>query len=143
MELNCIVDGIRLVGTAIKKLNIENNIADIGYNGKNNFGFNINEPEFKTGSDYVMANMLIDFEIEISYGEQSCKIQMTMEGAFVSNGTIDLDSFKNMVIINGAAALIGIARGKIEAISGNIFNNGKITIPFVNVFDYYKSMSNE
>ena len=67
MELNCIVDGIRLVGTAIKKLNIENNIADIGYNGKNNFGFNINEPEFKTGSDYVMANMLIDFEIEISY----------------------------------------------------------------------------
>ena len=28
MELNCIVDGIRLVGTAIKKLNIENNIAD-------------------------------------------------------------------------------------------------------------------
>ena len=47
MELNCIVDGIRLVGTAIKKLNIENNIADIGYNGKNNFGFNINEPEFK------------------------------------------------------------------------------------------------
>ena len=105
MELNCIVDGIRLVGTAIKKLNIENNIADIGYNGKNNFGFNINEPEFKTGSDYVMANMLIDFEIEISYGEQSCKIQMTMEGAFVSNGTIDVDSFKNMVIINGAAAL--------------------------------------
>lgn len=143
MELNCIVDGIRLVGTAIKKLNIENNIADIGYNGKNNFGFNINEPEFKTGSDYVMANMLIDFEIEISYGEQSCKIQMTMEGAFVSNGTTDLDSFKNMVIINGAAALIGIARGKIEAISGNIFNNGKITIPFVNVIDYYKSMSNE
>ena len=47
------------------------------------------------------------------------------------------------VIIYVVCLLFGIARGKIEAISGNIFNNGKITIPFVNVIDYYKSMSNE
>lgn len=53
MELNCIVDGIRLVGTAIKKLNIENNIADIGYNGKNNFGFNINH---KVIFDYLFKS---------------------------------------------------------------------------------------
>lgn len=42
--------------------------------------------------------------------------------------------------MNGAAALIGIARGKFETISASIFNNGKIVIPFVNVIDYYKNL---
>lgn len=48
-----------------------------------------------------------------------------------------------LVGVNGAAALIGIARGKVESITANIFNNGKIVIPFVNVIDYYKGISEE
>jgi hypothetical protein len=50
-------------------------------------------------------------------------------------------AFKQLVAIKGAAALIGIARGKIENISSSIFDNGKIVIPFVNVVDYYKSLN--
>ena len=46
---------------------------------------------------------------------------------------------RKLVAINGASALIGIARGKIESLSSSIFNNGKIVIPFVNVIDYYKA----
>ena len=65
---------------------------------------------------------------------------MSIEGAFLSSGDVDEDMFEQLVGINGVAAIIGIARGKIEAISANIFNNGKIVIPFVNVIDYYKSM---
>lgn len=45
------------------------------------------------------------------------------------------------MIINGAAALISIARGKIESITSNIFDSGKVVIPFVNVIDYYKGLS--
>lgn len=30
MELNCIVDGIEMVGTVIKDLSVKNNIVDIG-----------------------------------------------------------------------------------------------------------------
>ena len=63
------------------------------------------------------------------------------EGAFLSEGGIDEKNFKQLAGVNGAAAVIGIARGKIEAITSNIFNNGKITLPFVNVVDYYKSMT--
>lgn len=48
------------------------------------------------------------------------------------------DEFIKLVAINGAAAIIGLARGKLEAITANIFNNGKISIPFVNVLDYYR-----
>ena len=59
---------------------------------------------------------------------------------FLSDEEVELDTFKELVIINGAAALVGVARGKIEAISANIFNDGKIVIPFVNIIDYYKEM---
>lgn len=87
------------------------------------------------------AQIMIEFEIEIQQIEgQNCKIEFALEGAFLSKGDIDERSFRELVVLNGATAIIGIARGKIEAISANIFNNGKIVIPFVNVIDYYRSI---
>ena len=38
-------------------------------------------------------------------------IELSIEGAFASNGNIDDEMFKELVAVNGAAALIGIARG--------------------------------
>lgn len=67
-------------------------------------------------------------------------MKLSLEGAFLSEGEVDEKSFKQLVGVNGAAAIIGIARGRIEAITSNILNNGKVTIPFVNVIDYYKSL---
>lgn len=67
-------------------------------------------------------------------------MELSLEGAFLSQGSISEKKFKQLVAVNGAAAIIGIARGKIETLTANIFNNGKIVIPFVNVIDYYKSM---
>lgn len=141
MELNLIAAGIELIGTTVKNLNIDNNIVDIERDGKRSFGLYINEPKFQNTDDTLFAQMMIDFELEIKQSEkQECNIQLSIEGAFASNGDVDEDEFKELVIINGAAALIGIARGKLEAISANVFNNGKIVIPFVNVIDYYKKI---
>ncbi len=85
---------------------------------------------------------MIDFKIEINQAEgQECIIQLSVEGAFLSEENADIEAFRELVIVNGAAALIGIARGKIETITANIFNNGKVVIPFVNVIDYYRSLS--
>ncbi len=85
--------------------------------------------------------MVIDFEVEIKQSKtQECKIQLSIEGAFISKENVEEDVFKELVVVNGAASLIGIARGKIETISANVFNNGKIVIPFVNVIDYYKNL---
>ena len=102
---------------------------------------NINEPLFEKTDSGWFAQMVIDFEIEVIQGnDERCKIQLSLEGAFLSQGTVSEDTFKELVIINGASAIVGIARGKIEAVSGNIFNNGKIVIPFVNIVDYYKNL---
>ena len=139
MELNMSASGIRLIGYKIKNLKVDNNIVDVDKECKRSFGLNINEPEFQSVDNRVAAQMTIDFEVEIIQAEeQRCKIEISLEGAFLSEVAPIEDEFKQLVAINGAAAIIGLARGKLEAITANIFNNGKISIPFVNVLDYYR-----
>ena len=139
MELNIIASGIRLIGSTIKNLKVDNNIVDVDKECKRSFGLNINEPEFQSVDNRVAAQMTIDFEVEIIQAEeQRCKIEISLEGAFLSEAEPIEDEFKQLVAVNGAAAIIGLARGKLEAITANIFNNGKISIPFVNVLDYYR-----
>ena len=141
MELNAITAGIKLLGTTIKDLQIENNIVDIEREEQRKFGININEPKLNKEEDVLYAQILIDLKIEVHQSDKrACKIQLTLEGAFASNGTVSEERFKELVAINGVAALIGIARGKIENISASVLNNGKIVIPFVNIIDYYKSL---
>ncbi len=53
------------------------------------------------------------------------------------------DKFMQLLYINGVSALLGIARGKVETITASAFNAGKISIPFVNVLDYYREITSE
>ena len=141
MKLNIVATGIELVGTTIKNITVENNIVDIEREAKRSFGLNINEPYIEKIENGLYAEAVLDFEIEIEESEEEkFTMKLSLEGAFLSEGEVDEKSFKQLVGVNGAAAIIGIARGRIEAITSNILNNGKVTIPFVNVIDYYKSL---
>lgn len=142
MELNLVATGIELIGTTVKNLSVENNIVDVEKNAKRSFGLNINEPYFEEIEDGFYSQMTIDFEIEIEQTQnQNFKLELSLEGAFLSENEVDEKTFRQLVVVNGAAAIIGIARGKIETLTANIFNNGKVVIPFVNVIDYYRSLS--
>ena len=142
MELNRIATGTKLVGTSIKEISVENNIVNAQKEAKRSFGLNINEPSFETIDEGFFAQMAIDFEVEIEQSEdRNFKLELSLEGAFLSEKDTEEEDFKQLVIINGAAALISIARGKIESITSNIFDSGKVVIPFVNVIDYYKGLS--
>lgn len=142
MELNRIATGIKLVGTTIKEICVENNIVNVQKEAKRSFGLNINEPSFENIDEGLFSQMAIDFEVEIEQAEdRNFKLELSLEGAFLSEKNTEEEDFKQLVIINGAAALISIARGKIESITSNIFDSGKVVIPFVNVIDYYKGLS--
>ena len=142
MVLNRIATGIKLVGTTIKEISVENNIVNVQKEAKRSFGLNINEPSFENIDEGLFSQMAIDFEVEIEQAEdRNFKLELSLEGAFLSEKNTEEEDFKQLVIINGAAALISIARGKIESITSNIFDSGKVVIPFVNVIDYYKGLS--
>ena len=138
MELNRIATGIKLVGTTIKEISVENNIVNVQKEAKRSFGLN----SFENIDEGLFSQMAIDFEVEIEQAEdRNFKLELSLEGAFLSEKNTEKEDFKQLVIINGAAALISIARGKIESITSNIFDSGKVVIPFVNVIDYYKGLS--
>ena len=60
--------------------------------------------------------MIIDFEVELEQTENpKFKMKMSLEGDFISEKGVDEKEFKQLVEVNGAAAIIGIARGRIEA----------------------------
>lgn len=141
MELNLIATGIELLGASVAKLTVDNTIVDIENDAQRSFGMTINEPQFQNiEKQRNISQMTIDFDIIINQSDNdNCNIHFTITGAFLSKGKISEEDFKQLVAINGASALIGIARGKIESLSSSIFNNGKIVIPFVNVIDYYKA----
>lgn len=140
MELNTVTTGIELLGTSVRNIRIDNNIIDLKKGAKRNFGLNIHEPFFEKHEHEYYSEMIIDFEMEIVQSEETFRMNITVEGAFCSDHDVDEETFRQLVGVNGAAAIIGIARGKIEAITANVFNNGKVVIPFVNVIDYYKSI---
>lgn len=126
MELNRIATGIKLVGTTIKEISVENNIVNVQKEAKRSFGLNINEPSFETIDEGFFAQMAIDFEVEIEQSEdRNFKLELSLEGAFLSEKDTEEEDFKQLVIINGAAALISIARGKIESITSNILTAEK------------------
>ena len=134
MELNRIATGIKLVGTTIKEISVENNIVNVQKEAKRSFGLNINEPSFENIDEGLFSQMAIDFEVEIEQAEdRNFKLELSLEGPFLSEKNTEEEDFKQLVIINGAAALISIARGKIESITSNIFDSGKVVIPFVNL----------
>ena len=142
MKYNFVASGIELIATTIKNVSVENGIGNVEKEAKRSLGLNIMEPHIEKLDDNFFAQLTIDFEIVIEQEDnQTFKMNLSIEGAFLSEDGTDEDKFKQLVGVSGAAALIGIARGKVESITANIFNEGKVVLPFVNVIDYYKSLT--
>ena len=142
MNLNDITAGIELLGNNINKLVIENSLVNFADAKEKKIDFCINKPRFEKDEDSLMGQIEIGFKIDLyNSEEQKYHMEIDIEGAFAPLGDVDEEQFKQLVMVNGAAALVGIARGKIEAISGNVLNSGKIVIPFINVLEYYKEAS--
>ena len=144
MNLNEITAGISLLGNCIVKLDVENSLIDMIDDYEKKIDFYIDEPHFWDEEKNRFGRIQIGFTIDINGEEENenCHIELIIEGAFVAEDNMDVKEFEKLVQINGAAALVGIARGKIESISANLFSRGKIEIPFINVIDYYNEMAN-
>ena len=97
MELNRIATGIKLVGTTIKEISVENNIVNVQKEAKRSFGLNINEPSFENIDEGLFSQMAIDFEVEIEQAEdRNFKLELSLEGAFLSEKNTEEEDFKQL-----------------------------------------------
>ena len=140
MEINVVSPGLKYLGNTVRKLTINNSIVTVSKDDKRSFGLEVKKPKYEIVNDKKSGCIEIEFHVLIEQSvANKCEIDITLEGAFQGENVSE-DEFRKLVELNGVAALISIARGKIESITANVFEHGKVTIPFINVIDYYKSL---
>lgn len=141
MEFNSIVSGLRFEGCSIKKLDVKNEIISITDDMNKAFGLEIGHVHFEKDEDYY-GELLLEIRVEIIGSEgQKAIVILELEGGFSATEEMPEEHFKELVAVNGGAALYSIARSKIEAISSMVFSGGKILLPFVNIVEYYKQQA--
>ena len=140
MELNKVTSELEYLGTIIKKLVVENSLIDYDTECENLFGIEIgNASEVRQSSGkYVTSVSIAVFVDVLKAGEKKCHIELVVEGGFSAPEDIEKERFISLTAINGAAALYAICRARIEEITAATFSNGKIVLPFVNIYEYYR-----
>jgi preprotein translocase subunit SecB len=139
MELDRIVSDFYMRSAAISELQIDNKIAAISQNMNKKFGLDISSPSICREEDGYYGDLTINIFVEVNEGDSVVSsISMTVHGDFFSSMEVKEEVFEQMITINGAAALYGIARSKLETITATIYSSGKILIPFVNVYEFYQ-----
>lgn len=91
-----------------------------------------------------LGKVVLDIIIETRKDEEkNGRIHLKIEGGFAVGGDVKEDEFKNLLLLNGATALYSIARGKIESITANVYQSGKITMPMINMYEFYREKAKE
>lgn len=144
MRFDCITSDLILLDSSISELSITNKNIDISDNIEKSLGLDIVPVEIGEEENHFWGKIILKIVIELKEeGEQMASIDMNLEGLFASPKPIEEERFKELVLVNGAAALYSVARGKVESISASVFSQGKITIPFVNILEFYKEKREE
>ena len=144
MELNKITSELNFLGCTIRELKVLNNIVSLTPDVVKKFGMNVVPSEISINKETKYGKLILKITVEL---EQNCKnsgiIELVMEGAFTAPASVDEQTFKDLILINGATALYSIGRSKIENITATTFLEGKIIIPMINIYDFYKEKRNE
>ena len=144
MDFNKITSNMTFFGCVIRELNISNELISISDNVKKGFGMDVDVEELglqENGGERI-GKVILDIVIELDEANAG-NIHMKLEGAFAVSASVEEDEFQKMLLLNGATALYSIARGKIESITANVYQNGKITMPMINMYEFYKEKAKE
>ena len=124
----------------ITECSITNNVINMGTGAvlKHELEVSVSEPIPSDTPDEKEAyvKLILDGTYEAQDDSNArCKYHMEVQGAFAAKKTVPDDVFMKRLWFNGSSTLYGIARAKMEVISAMILNNGKISLPMLNMFE--------
>ncbi|HHU72182.1 MAG TPA: hypothetical protein GXZ21_09140 [Clostridiales bacterium] len=144
MNFNMITSELNFQGCTIRELKVVNNIVSISSDVVRKIGLEIVPSEIIMDQEKKYGKLLMKIVVELEENLKNvANIELVIEGAFSAPSSVDENTFKELVLINGAASLYSIGRSKIENISATTFLEGKIIIPMINIYDYYKEKKKE
>lgn len=139
MNFNKIISDLNFQGCTIRELKIVNNIVSLSSDVVRKIGLDIVPSEISMNQEKKYGKLLMKIVVELEENLKNvANIELVIEGAFSTSSSVDEKTFKELILINGAASLYSIARSKIENISASTFLEGKIIIPMINIYDYYQ-----
>ncbi len=141
MNLNQVASELTFVGSTIKSFKIDNNIVNL-LNTKNSISMSLNlekieevhHEDYIEQKGYLLLKLIVNVKDEEDKNLK-CKLTTTIEGCFSSKMS-DKERFEKMLYINGGTTLYSIARAQILNFSANVFANGKILLPLINMIEF-------
>lgn len=135
---------MQLLNSLISECSFENNLISLGQDTvvENHLEVavsNIIEDSVekqKNGSVRITVKGNVHIE---NLPSAQCKYRLVVEGQFSFPMDKSNDAFTQLLWVNGASILYGIARAKMEVISSMVFDTGKIMLPVINMLDFIKN----
>ena len=138
MNVEKISADFQLVGNTIKKFEINNNFIAIPMhlNVEKNLevSYRIKNIDTIEGEEGFIGIVCLFVNATIQHDNRHMDFELEMDGCFSLSGTNDIENMKEMLSLNGCAALYSIARGYIMSVTSQICLNGTIHLPMINAF---------
>ena len=127
----------------ITECSITNNVIDTGKNAVLNHEVEVlvsdQVPSDSPDEKAAYVRLILDGDYSTK-GEPkaSCKYHMVIQGLFSVEKDMPDVELNRKLWFNGSTILYGIARAKMEVISTMVLNNGKISLPLLNMYELLK-----
>lgn len=141
MELNQITADLNFLTSVIHSLSVDCKMFIISNDNKKEFGLDIKCSKPTIADNQKIGRLLMQVNVSVLQEDEELppdKFSLEIEGVFSSSAKMTDEDFLQYLNINGGAALYSIARAKIEAVSSLTYAEGKITLPMVNIVQYFK-----
>ena len=142
MNVNEISSDFQFVGSRVCELSVKNDFVFFPENSSlsKNIDVSYEIVDISTDDTSVLGILNLYVTCKISEVEtdkvdtNNCNIYLALNGCFISGTKTDSNIFKQMLSVNGCAALYSIARSFIMSLSAQISINCNIVLPMINTF---------
>ncbi len=146
MKANEFSSNIQYKSSFITECELKNNLVDIGEDAElqSSVKVAVSNPYVLEDSHEWSGRVRLTLDGGYSVSESKdaqCKYHIVLIGDFAAPAETKREDFVSALWLNASTALYSIARGKLEAISSMVFNNGKIVLPMINMMELLKAQS--
>ncbi len=140
---NQITADLQFSGSCVEKVVVQNSIINLAQDDPREFGVDIDVKEIGQNDDKTLIGTVELSVITNVKSKQDKKrksrFNIVIQGCFEStNINLPKEKFGAMLYVNGGSALYSIARSFICNLSANVYQNGKLLLPMINVIEVLK-----
>lgn len=143
MNVNNVISEFQFIGSSINRLSVSNDFVVFPDSSTldKNIDVSYDILEISKDDDNIWGTIDLYIECNISdcnsnenETDNVCAISLSINGCFTDNSSLDENTFKKRLSVNGCAALYSIARSFIMSVSSQLSVNCNITLPMINTF---------